>query len=399
MSKRRIDIFLNDMEAVRMTAIEAALEVSSDFSDDDLDNIVENSYQEAWEKKALYAGKPKPHEWFLKIAQNKASDLLKTGNNNDVKKKQAEIPATSLDDEYRLVKLESESEEEIYEEAIKYLDNSGLFLEEERLISIANGISGKKSLIFERELTQIIETTCYLNSAYLKASRGNKSEKEKEEEKDKYLDRMRFFNERNHGIPETFINAMTNDWNAIKLMVALYPRWLFSDFDDKGDFKIIRKHIFYRLHGIVTRSDDWGEKLSKEELKKQRKTFEELYSGNYSDSVPAIVLQFLVNSFQHLYQAAIEIPDNLKDEIQIPASLDEIMFKMSQGEKVAFKPTEWGESQRIVTEEMWTTYARKHPDKYGGNHTAISMAYYMTSKATEISIPTIKKRIKSIQQS
>ena len=404
MSIHLIEKFLNDLESVKMTAIEAALKVSSDFSDDDLDYITQIAYLKAWANKADYVGKPLPHEWFLEIAKNKARILLKNNNNNinnnnEVEEKKAEVSVSSLDEEYRLLKLKSKSDDEAYEEALKYLEDSGLFLGEERLNSIANGIAGKKSLIFERELTQTIETTCYLYSAYLKAFRGDQSGKMQPEKIDKYLDRMSFFNERNHGIPETFINAMTNDWEAIKLMVTLYPRWLFSDFDDKGDFNIIRKHIFYRLHGIITRSDDWGGKLSKEELKNRIKTFEELYSSNYSHTIPSMVLQFLVRSFQRLYQAAIKTPDSLKDEIQIPASLEDIMFKMSQGQRIVLNPPAWGDSQRIVTEEMWTTYAKKHPEKYGSNPTAISMAYNMTSKATEISKDTIKKRIKSIKQS
>jgi hypothetical protein len=399
MSKKLIEKFLNDLDAIKMTAVEAALKVYSDFSDEDLDYITHIAYLKAWDNRANYLGKPEPRDWFFEIAKIKASNLLKQKKNGEVERKQTEESLSSLDVEYRHLKLKSKSAKEAYEEVLKYLENYGLFLEEERLISIASGIAGKKSLIFERELTQIIETTCYLYSAYLKASSDNQREQIRAEEIDKCLDRMRFFNEKNHGIPETFINAMTNDWEAIKLMVTLYPRWLFSDFDDKGDFNIIRKHIFYRLHGIITRSDAWGEKLSKEKLKKQIKTFEELYSSNYSHTIPSILLQFLVSSFQFLYQAVIEIQDSLKDETHLPDSLEEIMFKMAQGQKIVLNPVAWGDSQRIVTEEMWTTYAKYHPEKYGGNHTAISMAYYMTSKATGISKDIIIKRIESIKQS
>jgi DNA-directed RNA polymerase specialized sigma24 family protein len=398
MPKRRIEKFLNDLEAVKKTASEAALKVSSDFNDDDLDYITQIAYLKAWESKTNYEGKPQPHEWFTKIAKNQARNLLKKSRKSEAEERQAEISESSLDDEYRLKKLKSLSHDEAYEEAITYIEKCGLFLEEERLVSMTKSIAGKESIIFERELTQIIETTCYLHSAYLRASRGIPRGKMGEEEKDKHLDRMRFFNERNHRIPETFINAMTGDWNAIKLLIALYPRWLLADFDDKDDFKIIRKHIFYRLLGLVTKSDDWGEKLSKEELEWRRKTFEELYSSDFSHTIPSVVLRFLVNSFQGIYQAAIEIPYSLKDEVQIPESLEEIMIKMSQGERISLIPAEWGESQRIVTEGMWKTYAKKQPEKYGGNSTANSMAYYMTSKATGISITTIRKRIKSISQ-
>ncbi|MCJ7499669.1 hypothetical protein MUP29_05390 [bacterium] len=398
MAKHLIEIFLNDVEAVKETSIKAARKVSGDFSDDDLDYITENAYLKAWKNRSTFDGKFQPHEWFLIIAKTTSKDLLKKNRKTEVVKSQPETSVPHLDEEYRRKKLKSMSEDEVYAAAVAYIENSGLFLEEELLISIARGIAGKKSLIFERELTQIIEATCYLHSAYLKASRETRKGNDKTEERDKHLDRLMFFNERNHGIPETFINAMTGDWEAIKLLVVLYPRWLVTDFDDKGDFTIIRQHIFYRLHGLITRSDEWGEKLSSEELKRQRKTFEELYSRNSGHAIPSIVLQFLVNSFQRLYQAVIEIPDSLKDEIQIPDSLEEIMIKMSQSERIVLNGAKWGDSQRSTTEEMWNTYARKQPERYGGNHTAISMAYYMTSKATGLSKDTIRKRIKSINQ-
>ena len=83
MSQHLIEIFLNDLEAVKKTAIEAALNVSSDFSDDDLDFITDGAYLKAFENRASYKGKPQPHEWFLKIAQNSARDLLKNGRKSN----------------------------------------------------------------------------------------------------------------------------------------------------------------------------------------------------------------------------------------------------------------------------------------------------------------------------
>jgi hypothetical protein len=94
----------------------------------------------------------------------------------------------------------------------------------------------------------------------------------------------------------------------------------------------------------------------------------------------------------------IEVPYNLNDVTRSPDPLKEIMAKTPQSERITLNSPDWEESQRAVTERMWKTYANKHPKKYGGNQTAISMAYHMTSKTLGISKDTIRKRIKSIDQ-
>jgi DNA-directed RNA polymerase specialized sigma24 family protein len=398
MSKRLIEKFLNDLEAVKKEAVEAALTVSTDFTEDDLDYITQISYLKAWENKGYYEGKPKPHLWFSKIAQKKASDLLIKIRRSEVEERRAIIPEASLDEEYGREKFESMPGDEAYKTAINYIDKYGLFLEEERLIAIAMGIAAKRSPLMERDLIQMAETTCQLYSGYLKASRETMSGKLGTEERDKHLDLLRIFNERNHGIPETYLNALTDDWNSILLMVSLCPRLLLTDYEDKGYFKIIREQILFRMYLILTRADSGCKELSREEMKIQRENFEEICASKHSSRIPSVALQFLLGSFRHLYQAVIEVPYSLNDVTRSPDPLKEIMANTPQSERITLNSPDWEESQRAVTERMWKTYAKEHPKKYGGNQTAISMAYHMTSKTLGISKDTIRKRIKSIDQ-
>jgi DNA-directed RNA polymerase specialized sigma24 family protein len=396
MSKHLIEKFLNDLEAVKKEAVEAALTVSSDFTEDDLDYITQIAYLKAWENKGHYEGRPKPHLWFSRIAQNKARDLLIKIRKSEVEESRATIPEASLDEEYSTEKFESMPDDEAYKAAVNYMEKYGLFLEEERLISIAMGIAAKHSPLFERDLIQMAETTCQLYSGYLKASRVTMGGKLGTEERDKHLDLLRIFNERNHGIPETYLNSLTDDWNAIMLMVSLCPRLLLTDYEDKGYFKIIREQILFRMYLILTRADSGCKKLSVEEMKIQREHFEEICASKYSNRIPSVAIKFLLGSFRHLYQAVIEVPYSLKDMTRYPDPLKEIMAKIPQSERITLNSPDWGKPQRAFTERMWKTYAKKHPNKYGGNHTAISMAYHMTGKTLGISKDTIRKRIKSI---
>jgi DNA-directed RNA polymerase specialized sigma24 family protein len=162
MSKRLIEKFLNDLEAVKKEAIEAALTVSTDFTEDDLDYITQIAYLKAWENKDHYEGRPKPHLWFSRIAQNKARDLLIKVRKSEVEERRAIISEASLDEEYNREKFESMPNDEAYKAAINYIEKYGLFLEEERLIAIATGIAAKRSPLLERDLSQMAETTFQL---------------------------------------------------------------------------------------------------------------------------------------------------------------------------------------------------------------------------------------------